>query len=161
METIFYPSLTPLPWRRTSGERHHFLELTLLLTSEAQLLGNSAPRCSVCGHKQREQGEKTFLRYTAATSVDLLFVNTALDYASGRGGDLCASTQLVCVNPALQHWTQFPDINPGVFGRFCSASVGIFSVLPLLYQPNLNSLSSSSLFILQPPLKHGDIQITR
>lgn len=30
-------SLPPLPRRRTSGERHHFLELTSLLTSEAPL----------------------------------------------------------------------------------------------------------------------------
>ncbi|GLD54713.1 deleted in lung and esophageal cancer protein 1 [Lates japonicus] len=34
-------SLTPLPWKRTTGERHHFLELTLLLTSEAQLQGET------------------------------------------------------------------------------------------------------------------------
>ena len=49
-------------------QRHHFLELTLLLllTSEAQLEGrNSAPLCvvfSVCAEEQRGAGcEKTFL----------------------------------------------------------------------------------------------------
>lgn len=90
-----------------------------------------------CVKTSKEQGEKNFRQKHISQFRVFLSVNTALDYAPGRRGDLSAITQLVFVNSALQHWAQFPDISPTVLGRFCFASFGIFSVLPLVYLSEL------------------------
>lgn len=69
--------------------------------------GNSGPRCGVWVETSREQAtkKKTFLGDTAGTSL-LFCPLTAQEYASARGGDLCAWTQLVSINSAAPPSTE-------------------------------------------------------
>ncbi len=110
--------LTPLPWKRTTGERHHFLELTLLLTSEAQLWGETQLLSVVRAEASGEQGEKKKL--CSETHQPLQFIPVC-KRSSGlcareKRRPFCLNTACVC-NFCASVQSAVSGYQPAVFGK--------------------------------------------
>lgn len=150
------PGLTPLPWQRGSASVTASWRSRCRWRQRRSSGKDSARRCSVRGDEQTGRQEKLSPR-NSSQSCAATSVNTALEYASGRGENLSALTRPVFADAERSFRMQ----------DRCFFTI-IYSAFLFVLRPSFNSavwpqksLLCYSLLLFQARLKHGDIQIAR